>query len=308
MNKEYNNIKHSLNLLGINYLENEPMKKHTTFGIGGPVDLLILPNNNSMIEDIIEIINKDNIEYYFLGSGSNILVSDSGIKGIVISLKKSSKNIIFNNDSVYVECGAMLGTFIKKLNKRNISGYETLIGVPGTVGGALVMNAGAFGSEISNNLISVNAININGKKRLYKFNDINFSYRYSSFNKDEILIDALFKCKTGNKKNIDKNKKEASLLRRKHQPLKFRSAGSIFKNPSSNIAAGYLIDKAGLKGTKIGGAQISNKHANFILNIENAKSNEVITLIEIIKNKIKMMFDINLQLEIKILGDEYEKN
>ena len=308
MNKEYNNIKQSLNLLGISYLENEPMKKHTTFGIGGPVDLLILPNDNSMIENIIEIINKNDSEYYFLGSGSNILVSDSGIKGIVISLKKSSKRITFNNGNIYVECGAMLGTFIKKINKKNISGYETLIGVPGTVGGALIMNAGAFGSEISNNLISVNAININGKKRLYKVDDINFSYRHSSFNKDEILIDALFKCNTGNKKNIDKNKKEASFLRKKNQPLKFRSAGSIFKNPSSNIAAGYLIDKAGLKGTKIGGAQISNKHANFILNIEDAKSSDVIELITIIKDKIKTMFDIRLQLEIKILGDEYEKN
>ena len=302
MNNQYDNIKNNLDKLGIYYLENESMKKHTTFGIGGKVDLMILPSDNSMIQDIINIINKNNINYYFLGSGSNILVNDKGIRGIVISLKKSSKKIIFTKNNVYVECGAMLGTFVKKLNSENIIGYETLIGVPGTVGGALIMNAGAFGSEISNNLISVNAINIKGQKKHYKFKDINFSYRYSSFNKDDILIDALFRCEVGNKKDIDKNKKKASNLRKTNQPLKFRSAGSIFKNPSSSVAAGYLIDKAGLKGTKIGDAEISNKHANFIINLGKAKSNEVLELIRMIKEKIKLMFNINLELEIKILG------
>ena len=278
------------------------MKKHTTFGVGGPVDLLILPKENTMLKDIIDIIHKDNTDFYFLGSGSNILVSDLGIRGIVISLKKSSKKITFKRNSVYVDCGAMLGTFVKKLNKHNIEGYETLIGVPGTVGGALIMNAGAFGKEISNNLISVNTIDINGNKRHYKANEIKFSYRNSTFKKDEILINALFKCKIGNKAEINRNKKNASNLRKMNQPLKFRSAGSIFKNPNQNIAAGYLIDKAGLKGMQIGDAQISNKHANFIINLGNAKSNEILELIGIIKNKIKAMFNINLELEIKIIG------
>ena len=302
MNNSYKNIKQSLDLMGITYLENEPMKKHTTFGIGGPVDLLVLPKDNIIIKDIINIINKNNIDYYFLGSGSNILVSDSGIRGIVISLKKASKKIVFKNNTVYVDCGAMLGTFVKKLNNRNIKGYETLIGVPGTVGGALVMNAGAYGNEISNNLISVDTISIDGKKNHYKSNEIKFSYRHSTFKKDEILINAIFKCETGDENEIEKNKKNASNLRKMNQPLKFRSAGSIFKNPNSNSAAGYLIDKAGLKGMQIGDAKISNKHANFIINLGNAKSNEVIELIEIIKNKIKSMFNISLELEIKILG------
>ena len=302
MNNSYKNIKHSLDLLGITYLENEPMKKHTTFGIGGPVDLLVLPKNNEMITDIINIINKNNTDYYFLGSGSNILVSDDGIRGIVISLKKASKKIVFEKNSVYVDCGAMLGTFVKKINNQNIKGFETLIGVPGTVGGALVMNAGAYGNEISNNLISVNTISIDGKKHHYKSHEIKFSYRHSTFKKDEILINALFKCEIGNKIEIEKNKQNASNSRKMNQPLKFRSAGSIFKNPSPHSAAGYLIDKAGLKGMQIGDAQISDKHANFIINLGNAKSKEVIELIEIIKNKIKSMFKINLELEIKILG------
>ena len=302
MNSNYNKIQNELNLIGANYLINESMSKHTTFGIGGPVDLLILPKDNSQISDIINIINTHNIAFYFLGSGSNILVTDSGIRGAVISLKKSSKKIIFNNSTVFVECGVMLGTLVKQLNHRYITGFESLMGVPGTVGGALMMNAGAFGSEISNNLLSVSAIDQNGNIKKYSIRDINFSYRNSDFPNNEILIDALFKCKRGNKKIIDNKKYSASKLRKENQPLKYRSAGSIFKNPS-NMAAGYLIDQAGLKGKKIGGAEISNKHANFILNIDNAKCNDVMKLIKIISNEIYTLYNIKLELEIKVIGE-----
>ncbi len=302
MNSNYNKIQNELNLIGANYLINESMSKHTTFGIGGPVDLLILPKDNSQISNIINIINTHNIEFYFLGSGSNILVTDSGIRGAVISLKKSSKKIIFNDSTVFVECGVMLGTLVKQLNHRDITGFESLMGVPGTVGGALMMNAGAFGSEISNNLLSVSAIDQNGNIKKYSIRDINFSYRNSDFPNNEILIDALFKCKRGNKKIIKNKKYSASKLRKENQPLKYRSAGSIFKNPS-NMAAGYLIDQAGLKGRKIGGAEISNKHANFILNIDNAKCNDVMKLIKIISNKIYTLYNIKLELEIKVIGE-----
>ena len=302
MNSNYNKIQNELNLIGANSLINESMSKHTTFGIGGPVDLLILPTDNSQILDIINIINTHNIEFYFLGSGSNILVTDSGIRGAVISLKKSSKKIIFNDSTVFVECGVMLGTLVKQLNHRDITGFESLMGVPGTVGGALMMNAGAFGSEISNNLLSVSAIDQNGNIKKYSIRDINFSYRNSDFPNNEILIDALFKCKRGNKKIIENKKYRASKLRKENQPLKYRSAGSIFKNPS-NMAAGYLIDQAGLKGKKIGGAEISNKHANFILNIDNAKCNDVMKLIKIISNEIYTLYNIKLELEIKIIGE-----
>ena len=167
---KYNNqitLKKELENLNIKYLENVSMKKHTTFGVGGNADIFILPNKNSQISDIIKLIKKNDIKYYFLGSGSNILITDKGIRGAIVSLKKSSKKIIFNNSEVYVDCGVMLGTLVKELNKKNIKGYESLIGVPGTVGGALFMNAGAYGSEISNNLISVSTIDINGYEKLH---------------------------------------------------------------------------------------------------------------------------------------------
>tara|TARA_B100000029_G_scaffold445228_1_gene465516 strand:+ start:176 stop:1087 length:912 start_codon:yes stop_codon:yes gene_type:complete len=300
MNKEYKKIKEHLNSLGIKYLENEPMKKHTTFGIGGPADLFILPDNNSQINKIIRIIR--NTKYYFIGSGSNILVDDNGIHGIIISLKKASKKINFNKNKVSVDCGVMLGTFVKELNRNNITGFESLGGVPGTVGGALIMNAGAFGGEISNHLISVTSINMNGKIKEYANTDINFSYRKSSFPKDELLVNAIFRCNKGDKNKIKEKRLESSSLRKKNQPLKYRSAGSIFKNPKNDLAAGYLIDQAGLKGKRIGDAEISTKHANFIINKGKASSNDVISLIKIIEKKVKSQFNISLKLEIKILG------
>ena len=302
MKINYKKLESDLKKIGSDYIINEPMSKHTTFGIGGPVDFLILPLDNSQIPDIIKSINLNKINFIFLGSGSNILVSDKGIKGAVISLKKSSKNIIFEDSTVLVDSGVMLSALVQEIHKKNITGFETLMGVPGTLGGALVMNAGAFGSEISNNLIFVETINIFGQKKKYNVDEIDFEYRKSNFPKNEIITNALFNCKKGLKSNIIDKRDIASKQRKTTQPLAYRSAGSIFKNPKEN-AAGYLIDKAGLKGLQIGGAKISEKHANFIVNLGNAKSADVLELIDIIKNKIYQMYKIKLELEIKILGE-----
>ena len=302
MKINYKKLESDLKKIGSDYIINEPMSKHTTFGIGGPVDFLILPLDNSQIPDIIKSINLNKINFIFLGSGSNILVSDKGIKGAVISLKKSSKNIIFEDSTVLVDSGVMLSALVQEIHKKNITGFETLMGVPGTLGGALVMNAGAFGSEISNNLIFVETINILGQKKRYNVDEIDFEYRKSNFPKNEIIINALFNCKKGLKSNINDKRDIASKQRKTTQPLTYRSAGSIFKNPKEN-AAGYLIDKAGLKGLQIGGAKISEKHANFIVNLGNAKSTDVLELIDVIKKKIYQMYKIKLELEIKILGE-----
>ena len=206
MNNKINILKNKLEKLNINFLENEPMKNHTTFGIGGPIDMLILPKKNSQIQKILHFINEYKIKLYYFGSGSNILINDSGLRGVGLSLKKSSKKIIFKESTVYTDCGAMLGTFVKEVSKRNYCGFESMVGVPGTIGGALIMNAGAYGSEISNNLVSVNTIKLNGEENTYLCNDINFSYRKSSFPKNEILLNAIFNLKKGNKDLIKKIK------------------------------------------------------------------------------------------------------
>lgn len=281
--------------------KNEPLSKHTTFGVGGNAHYLILPCNLRDTSMIFKSAYKKNIKIFLMGSGSNILASDEGYNGIVISLKKVMNKIKFKEKEIYVQAGAMLGTMVKQAISRGYKGFESLIGVPGTVGGALIMNAGAHGSEISELFLNAKTIDKKGSIKEYTKNDISFTYRDSTFPSNEILLEANFKILKGNKNKILKRKVDVSDTRKKTQPLRFRSAGSIFKNPSIH-PAGYLIDKAGLKGLRIGDAEISTKHANFIINHGKAKSKDILYLIKIIKNKVKEKFDIDLELEIKLLG------
>ena len=195
----------------------------------------------------------------------------------------------------------MLGKFVKECLSRSLSGVESLIGVPGTVGGAIIMNAGAFGSEISNYLKKVTVMTMSGQLKSYKVDDIHFSYRNSSFQNNEILISAEFELIQSDKKSVVEKKSIASGGRKKSQPLKYRSAGSIFKNPDEG-AAGFYIDKAGLKGSKSGDAEISPIHANFFVNHGSAKASDIVELIRLARKTVKEKFGIMLELEIKTLG------
>ena len=281
----------------------EPLAKHTTFGIGGPADCMVFPETREELSKLLKYAYQKKISAIFIGSGSNILVWDKGFDGIVISLKKSFKNLtIKRNSQIIVEAGVMLGTMVKQAMAAEIGGLESLIGVPGTVGGALIMNAGAFGSEISKYFEEAKTMTIEGDTKSYKKDEIEFSYRHSTFPKNEILLEATFQCKRGKPAEILKDRKVASDGRKSNQPLKFRSAGSIFKNPSDSLAAGYLIDKTGLKGTERGGAAISEKHANFIVNMGDATAADVLYLIKLAKKYVAEKFHINLELEVKLIG------
>lgn len=281
----------------------EPLAKHTTFGIGGPADCMVFPETREELSKLLKYAYQKKISAIFIGSGSNILVWDKGFDGIVISLKKSFKNLtIKRNSQIIVEAGVMLGTMVKQAMAAEIGGLESLIGVPGTVGGALIMNAGAFGSEISKYFEEAKTMTIEGDIKSYKKGEIEFSYRNSTFPKNEILLEATFQCKRGKPAEILKDRKVASDGRKSNQPLKFRSAGSIFKNPSDSLAAGYLIDKTGLKGTERGGAAISEKHANFIVNMGDATAADVLYLIKLAKKYVAKKFHINLELEVKLIG------
>lgn len=281
----------------------EPLAKHTTFGIGGPADCMVFPETREELSKLLKYAYQKKISAIFIGSGSNILVWDKGFNGIVISLKKSFKNLtIKRNSQIIVEAGVMLGTMVKQAMAAEIGGLESLIGVPGTVGGALIMNAGAFGSEISKYFEEAKTMTIGGDTKSYKKGEIEFSYRHSTFPKNEILLEATFQCKRGKPAEILKDRKVASDGRKSNQPLKFRSAGSIFKNPSDSLAAGYLIDKTGLKGTERGGAAISEKHANFIVNMGDATAADVLYLIKLAKKYVAKKFHINLELEVKLIG------
>ena len=298
--KEINNETSSLCLM------NEPLKKYTTYGIGGPADLMIFPKSKQDLIKVIEIINENKIQLTILGSGSNVLVSDDGIRGVVISLKNSLKQIEVADNILYAECGTMLGKIVKYAVKNDLIGLENLNGVPGTLGGALIMNAGAWGGEISENLVHVELINSKSEVKKIQKKDLNFSYRQSSFDKDDILLSAKFNLKKADKNIIKENFMEAQSGRKKSQPLNKRSAGSLFKNPK-NSSAGKLLDDAGLKGFSIGDAKISEKHANFFINDGNASSSDMLMLIKKAHQEVKDRFNVNLSLEVKLLGfDERE--
>ena len=282
-------------------LKNEAMSKHTSYGIGGPAKAYVKPKDEVDLANILKFASKHKISTFFVGSGSNILVSDDGIDGIVITLGKSLKKLLIKGTSVYCQSGVMLGKFVKECISRSLSGVESLIGVPGTVGGAIIMNAGAFGSEISNYLKKVTVMTMSGQLKSYKVDDIHFSYRNSSFQNNEILISAEFELIQSDKKSVVEKKSIASGGRKKSQPLKYRSAGSIFKNPNEG-AAGFYIDKAGLKGSKSGDAEISPIHANFFVNHGSAKASDIVELIRLARKTVKEKFGIMLELEIKTLG------
>ncbi len=282
-------------------LMNESLKKHTTYGIGGPADLMIFPKSKQDLIKVIEIINENKIQLTILGSGSNVLVSDNGIRGAVISLKNSLKKIEVDDNILYAECGTMLGKIVKHAVKNNLIGLENLNGVPGTLGGALIMNAGAWGGEISENLIHVEVINSKSEIQKIQKKDLNFSYRQSSFNKDDILLSAKFNLQKADKDVIKDNFIEAQSGRKNSQPLNKRSAGSLFKNPKNN-SAGKLLDEAGLKGFSIGDAKISEKHANFFINDGDASSRDMLMLIKKAHKEVKDKFNVNLALEVKLMG------
>lgn len=283
-------------------LINEPMSKHTTYGIGGPALAYFYPADKEDLTAILKTAHKEAIPLFFTGSGSNLLVSDNGYDGYVISLSRHFRKIEFEGTHVSVESGVMMGRLVRECIHRNLSGVESLIGVPGTVGGALRMNAGAFGYEISNSLVKLNVVTLSGDQKEYLKEEIDFGYRYSSLKDDEIVISASFEFQIGSPEKIKDLRRRSSINRKTSQPLQHRSAGSVFKNPTGHSSAGYYIDQAGLKGTRVGRAEISRKHANFFINHGGASSNDIVKLIRLAKKKVKEQFDVDLELEIKTLG------
>jgi len=283
------------------FLKDEAMAKHTSYRIGGPVNAYITPRDKDDLSQILQFANQHGIATYFVGSGSNLLVADEGIDGLVITLGKSLKRLEITGATVFAESGVMLGKMVKECISRNLSGVESMIGVPGTLGGALVMNAGAFGGEISNYLKHVTVMEMDGQEKQYQPGDISFSYRHSTFPDDEIVISAEFELIQSDKETVQEKRAVASGGRKATQPLKFRSAGSVFKNPKEG-AAGYYIDQAGLKGTKVGDAEISPIHANFFVNHGKAKASDVVALIRLARETVHDKFGIMLDLEVKPLG------
>ena len=290
-------------ILGCKAKYDESMANHTTFKIGGNAPLYIEVNKPSQLSQIVKLCKEENVEYFILGNGSNLLVSDKGVDYVVLCLKGDFKNIsLLDNNTLYCGAGASLASLCREAEKNGLSGLEFAWGIPGTVGGAAYMNAGAYGGEMKDVVYSVHHIDKEGNLGTIKSSDLNFSYRHSIYKENGyIIIGITVKLKLDNKNEI-RNKMDDFMDRRKSkQPLEYPSAGSVFKRPEGNYA-GTLIEQCGLKGKTIGGAQVSEKHAGFIINIGGATCNDVQQLIEHIQSTVKDKTGYILEREIIFLN------
>lgn len=283
---------------------NEPVKKYTTFRVGGPVDYLIKVTGVEELRAIVCLLNRNNIGCKVIGMGSNILVKDKGISGALLKLEGTFDRIQVIREKVIVGAGVSLPVLIKKCVDYELQGTEFLSGIPGTVGGAILMNAGTGKQAIGDLIEEVEIFQKNGKIKLLHKEKLTFDYRKNNFLKKDVILKTKLSLKKGNKNDILSMIKSNLQKRVQTQPLSFSNAGCIFKNPrnKNRLTAGELIDRVGLKGIKKGKAQISVKHANFIVNLKGAQARDILFLINKIKKKVNEMFGIKLQMEIKIWG------
>ncbi|OGS45875.1 MAG: UDP-N-acetylenolpyruvoylglucosamine reductase [Elusimicrobia bacterium RIFOXYD2_FULL_34_15] len=283
-------------------LKNELMSRHTTFHIGGPCDLYVEVKDADELRSLVQYVNKKRIPYIIIGAGSNILVGDKGINGIVIRLVKNFCDVKYDikNKIVSAGGGCSLPNFIKQCLDNGLGGMEFLAGIPGTVGGAVVMNAGTKDGNMASIIKTVTLMDEYGELKVYNKNSLKFSYRSSSISKNSIVISTDFMLKKMDKSNIIKKLDILKRNRAQTQPIGNKNAGCVFKNPAGDYAS-RLIDKAGLKGVSVGGAVVSTKHANYINNIGNASAGDVLKLIKKIQNKVKEKFNKKLELEIKVI-------
>ena len=286
------------NLKGKIRLE-EPLKGHTTFKIGGPAKFFIEPIDIADLKLLLASAKKYKIPILVIGGGSNVLIGDKGVRGIVLQLNSALfRRISFKRSCLEAGCGVTLRYLIQAAGERAFSGVEFLAGIPGTVGGALAMNAGAWGKDIGDLVQKATVMDYNGNIKIVSKKDIKFEYRKSSLRKF-IILSACIKLAKNKKEEIRDKIRKYLYCRRNTQDISLPSAGCIFKNPKRQ-SAGRLIDLCGLKGKRVGGASVSLRHANFILNRGNACARDVLKLMDLIKKRVKYKFNVNLQPEIKI--------
>lgn len=289
-----------------NLYYDEPMAKHTSFKIGGPADVFIKVDNIEELKETLDLSKQNQIPLTIIGNGSNLLVTDKGIRGITAKLNLKDIEIKNENNKpiIKVDAGVPLGLLAQKLLKEEIAGFEELSGIPGTIGGAVIMNAGAHGKELKDILKKVTAMDYNGNIHEFTNEECQFSYRNSRFQKEKyIILQATLELEKGNSTEIKEKMDEYMQFRKEKQPIEYPNAGSTFKRGEDFVTA-KLIDEAGLKGYKVGGAQVSKKHAGFIVNVDNATAKDVIELTDYIKEKIEEKFGKKINLEIQIIGEK----
>lgn len=295
-------IKNDLQKLCKDVKFSEPMSNHTSFKIGGPADILCLPESVLEIQNLIKYFKENSINYIVIGNGSNLLVSDNGIEGAVIKIGNSMSEIKVNDNEIYVEAGALLSKTANVALNAELAGMEALSGIPGSIGGAVCMNAGAYGTEMKDVLKEVTFIDDVGEIKTLTCDNLELGYRKSIFtNNDYIVLSCVLTLNKGNRDEISANMKEYTKRRTQKQPINYPSAGSTFKRPEGYFA-GKLVEDCGLKGYSVGGAKISELHAGFIINYDNATAKDVKNLIEHTQNIVFEKFGVRLEPEIKIIG------
>ena len=279
-----------------------PMRKYTTIKVGGPADSLLFPKNVEELKKVVRYAKRRKIPFFILGKGSNLIVKDKGIRGWVVSLTQGMKKAQMEGNVITAEAGLSLQRLVQFTVLKGLTGLEPFFGIPGTVGGGLAMNAGAWGAELKDVLLSVTLMKEDGEIVERSHSKLNFTYRGLALPSSWIILKGRFQLKKGKREEILERVKSYSEKRKKTQPLDYPSAGSIFKNPEEG-PAGKWIEEVGLKGFKIGQAMVSDRHANFIINLGKATAEEVISLMEWVEKRIYEEKGISLEREVRVVGE-----
>lgn len=289
--------------LPIKIKTNEPLSRYTYTKTGGPADYLAFPTTRQELKDLLVRARKQKMPVTTLGNSSNLIIKDGGIRGLVIMLPQFNK-IEVKQQQITAEAGAAIIAVTKAASKASLTGLEFAAGIPGSVGGAIFMNAGAYGGEIANVVSSIDEILPDGREVQISGSDLHFGYRHSVVQENHgIVVAATFNLQAGRQPQIQNKMDELNALRRSKQPLEYPSCGSVFKRPQGHFT-GPLIIKAGLQGKSIGGAQVSNKHAGFIINTGNATATDYLQLIQLIQKTVKEKFAVQLETEVRIIGED----
>ncbi|MBQ1496462.1 MAG: UDP-N-acetylmuramate dehydrogenase [Bacilli bacterium] len=281
---------------------NEELKKHTSYKVGGSCNYFVTPSSIDKLIILLKYIKNNNIKYKIIGNGSNVIFSSKNYDGIIISLSKID-DLIIEGNHVKVGAGHLLVKLSNICASKGLTGLEFASGIPGNVGGAIYMNAGAYKSDMSNVLKTVTYLDDELNLVTLKKEELDFSYRHSVFQENNfVILEATLELQEGNKEEIMNLINDRRKRRMESQPLEYPSAGSVFRNPSDTIFSGKLIEDLGLKGYQIGGAKVSEKHANFIINYDNATAEDIVNLINLIKEKVKKEYDIDLKVEQEIVN------
>lgn len=283
-------------------LEREPMSKHTSFRIGGPADFFVQPANEEELWNALHLARQEKVPFFIVGNGSNLLVSDEGFRGMILHTGGMLKDISVEGDVIYAQAGALLSTVAKTALEHGLAGMEFAAGIPGTLGGAVCMNAGAYGGEMKDILLDAEVLTQEGERLVLPVEELDLSYRHSViFEKNYVVLAAHIRLSRGDTAEIKNRMNELAGARRDKQPLEYPSAGSTFKRPEGYFA-GKLIQDAGLKGYTVGGAQVSEKHSGFVINRGGATAEEVRFLIRQVQQKVRSQFGVELEPEVRMLG------